>query len=156
MKSSGFSAFPLLTGPTDFLEGSDVFWWCNKWTRLNLLNLRLNICFEHDSSRGSSNNNTCNIFSCLTVLIWVETVTCEAFSLTEMIWFCLYSSWNTVDDIKSRSQEKHVKLCSKLNSLLSHKKSSLYQCSLNYFQVSKLSLRVVLSLLLKLLVKISR
>ena len=57
---------------------------------LYLLNLRLNICIGNDSSIGS-----------------------EAFSLTEMIWFHLNSSWNTVDEIKSRSQEKHVKLSSK-------------------------------------------
>ena len=104
----------------------------------------MNICFDHDSSRESSNNNTCNILSCLTVLIRVGTVTCEAFSLTEMIWFCIYSSWITVDDIKSRSQEKHVKSSSNLNSLLSHERSSLFQCNLNHFQASKLSLIAVL------------
>ena len=105
----------------------------------------MNICFDHDSSRESSNNNTCNILSCLTVLIWVGTVTCEAFSLTERIWFCLYSSWIEVDDITSRSQKKHVKLSSKCNSQLSHERSSLFQCSLNHFQASKLSLCAILS-----------
>ena len=112
--------------------------------RLYLSNLRLNICFGNNSCRGRSNINTSNILSALTVLIWVGTVTCEAFSLTEMIWFCIYSSWITVDDIKSRSQEKHVKSSSNLNSLLSHERSSLFQCNLNHFQASKLSLIAVL------------
>ena len=156
MKSSNFSAFPLLSGHTGFLEGSDVFWWGNKWAQLYLLNLRLNICFDNHTSRGISNSNTCNFLSSRTVLIWVGTVTCEAFSLTERIWFCLYSSWIAVDDITSRSQKKHVKLSSKCNSHLSHERSSLFQCSINHFQGSKLSLCAVLSLLLKLLVKISR
>ena len=102
-----------------------------------LLNLRLNICIDNDSSKGSSNSSTCNILSTRRVLIWVGTVTSEAFSLNEMIWFRLNSSWITVDDIKSRSQEKHVKLSPKFNSLLSHEMSSLFQCSLYYFQASE-------------------
>ena len=110
--------------------------------RLYLLNLRLNICIDNDSSRGSSNSSTCNILSSRRVLIWVGIS--EAFSLTEMIWFRLNSSWNTVDEIKSRSQEKHVTLSSKFNSLLSHEMSSLFRCSLYHFQSSKLSLRAVL------------
>ena len=75
---------------------------------------------DNDSSRGSNDSITCNILSSRTVLIWVGIITSEAFALTEMIWFCLYSSWITVDDIKSRGrgQEKHVKLSSKLNSPL--------------------------------------
>ena len=64
-------------------------------------------------------------------------LTSEAFSLTETIWFHLNSSWITVYDRKSRSQEKHVKLSSKLNSVLSHKMSSLFQYSLYHFQASK-------------------
>ena len=102
-----------------------------------LLNLRLNICIDNDSSKGSSNSSTCNILSSRRVLIWVGIVTSEAFSLNEMIWFRLNSSWITIDDIKSRSEEKHVKLSLKFNSLLSHEMSSLFQCSLYYFQASK-------------------
>ena len=34
MKSSNFSAFPLLSDHTGFLEGSDVFWWGNKCVQL--------------------------------------------------------------------------------------------------------------------------
>ena len=34
----------------------------NQWTRLYLLNLRLNICIDNDSSRSSSNSSTCNIY----------------------------------------------------------------------------------------------
>ena len=71
---------------------------------------------------------------------------CEAFSLTEIIWFCLYSSWIRVDDIKYRSQEKHVKLYSKFNSPLYQERSSLFQCSLNHFQASKLSPRPLYSI----------
>ena len=126
-----------------------------------LLNLRLNICIENDSSRGSSNSSTCNILSSRRVLIWVGIVTSEAFSLTEMIWFHLNSSWITVDDIKSRSQEKHVKLSSKFHSILSHEMSSLFQSSLYHFQASKLQYlsasRPLFSVSQeKLLVKISR
>ena len=122
-------------------------------------NLRLNICIDNDSSRGSSNSGTCNILSRCRVLIWVGIVTSEAFSLTEMIWFRLNSSWITVDDIKSRSQEKHVKLSPKFNSLLSHEMSSLFQCSLYHFQASKvICVCCPLSSVSqeKLLVKISR
>ena len=102
------------------------------------LYLRLNICIDNDSSMSSSNSSTCNILSSRRVLIWVGIVTSEAFSLTEMIWFRLNSSWITVDDIKSRSQEKHVKLSSKFNSLLSHEMSSLIQ---NSMQVSTIGTR---------------
>ena len=52
-----------------------------------LFNLRLNICIDNDSSRGSSNSGTCNILSSRRVLIWVGIFTSEAFSLTEIIWF---------------------------------------------------------------------
>ena len=106
--------------------------------QLYLSNLRLNICIDNNSIRGSSNSSTCNILSSRRVLIWVGIVTSEAFSLTEMIWFRLNSSWITVDDIKSRSQEKHVKLSSKFNSLLSHEMSSLIQ---NSMQVSTIGTR---------------
>ena len=85
--------------------------------RLCLLNLRLNICIDNDSSKGSNNSSTCNVLSSRRVLIWVGIVTSEAFSLTELTWFRLNSSWITVDDIKARSKEKHVKLSSKFNSL---------------------------------------
>ena len=122
MKSSSFSAFPLPSGHTGFLEGSDVFWCGNKWARLYLLNLRLNICFDKVSSRGSSNSNTCNIFSSRTVLIWVGAVTCEAFSLTEMIWLCLYSSWITVDDYNIQKPRETRKVIHKIQfSLISWK-----------------------------------
>ena len=57
------------------------------------------------------------ILSSRTVLLWVGIVASETFSLTKMIQFRLYSSWIKVDDIKSRCQEQHVKLSSKLNSL---------------------------------------
>ena len=103
--------------------------------QLYLFNLRLNICTDSDSSRGSSNNDTCNILSSCRILIWIGIVTSEAFSLTEINWFRLNSSWITVDDIKSRSQEKHAKLSSKFNLFLSHKMCSLFQCSLYYFAV---------------------
>ena len=103
--------------------------------RLYLLNLPLNVCIDNDSSRG--NSSTCNIFSSRRILIWDGIVTSEAFSLTEMIWFRLNSSWITVDYIKSRSQEKHVKVSSKFDSRLPHKMSSLFQCSLYHFQASK-------------------
>ena len=114
MKSSSFSAFPLLTGRTGFLEGSNVFWWVNKWARRYLLNLRLNICFHNDRSRGSSNNNTCSILCSLTVLIWDGADTCEAFSLTEVIYFILlilnYSWW-----YKIHKPRKTRKLSSRFN-----------------------------------------
>ena len=122
MTSPSFSAFPLPSGHTGFLEGSDVFWCGNKWARLYLLNLRLNICFDKVSSRGSSNSNTCNIFSSRTVLIWVGAVTCEAFSLTEMIWLCLYSSWITVDDYNIQKPRETRKVIHKIQfSLISWK-----------------------------------
>ena len=95
----------------------------------------MNICIDNDSSRG--NSSICNIFSSRRILIWDGIFTSEAFSLTEMIWFRLNSSWITVDYIKSRSQEKHVKLSSKFNSLLPHEMSSLFQCSLYHLQASK-------------------
>ena len=63
-------------------------------------------------------SSTCNIIFSLTVLIWVGIVTSEACCLTEVMWFHLHSSWITVDDIKFRSQEKHVKLFWKFDSLL--------------------------------------
>ena len=102
--------------------------------RLWLLNLRLNICIDNDSSRDSSNSSTCNILSSSTVLIWVGIVTGETFSLTEMIRLRLNSFWITVDRIKSTSKEKQIKLSSKFNSLLSHEMSSLFQCSFYPFK----------------------
>ena len=59
-----------------------------------------------------------------------------------MIWFRLCSSWITVDDINSRSQEKHVKLSSKLNSIFNHEMSSLFRRSQD-FEASQLSLRAL-------------
>ena len=142
MKSSRFSACFLFLSLLDTLVFlKDPMYFAKVINDSLLIELT-----ENDSSRGSSNNSTCNILSSRRVLIWVGIVTSEAFSLTEMIWFRLNSSWITVDDIKSRSQEKHVKLSSKFNSLLSHEMSSLFQCSLYHFQASKLSLRAVLSL----------
>ena len=149
MKSFSFSAcflFLSLLETLVFLKEPMYFGKIpNKWARLYLLNFRLNICIDNDSSRASSNCSTCNILSSGTVLIRVGIVTSEAFSLTEMIWFRLHSSWITVDDIKFRSQAKHVQLSSKLYSLLSHEISSLFQRSLYYIQAGKLSLRTVLS-----------
>ena len=86
-----------------------------------MLNLQLNICI--DSSRGSSNSSSCYTLSSCTVSMWVGIGTTRLpseTSLTEIIWFRLGSSWIKVDDIKSRGQEKHVKVSSKLNSLLYH------------------------------------
>ena len=65
-----------------------------------------------------------------------------------MILLRLYLSWITDDDKKSKGQEKHVKLCSNFNLLLSHETKSLFQRSLYHFQASKLSPRAILSLLL--------
>ena len=101
-------------------------------TRLCSSNLWLNICIDNDSSRGSCNSSTCNIISSRRVLIWVGIVISEAFSLTEMIWFRLNSSWIIVDDIKCRTQEKYVQLSWKFNSLLSHEMSSLFQSYLPF------------------------
>ena len=119
----------------------------NKWARLYLLKFQLNICFDNDSSRACSNSGTRKILCSPTISIRVGVVTSEPFSLTEMICFRLYSSWITVDEIKSRSQEKHIKSFLKFSSLLSHERSLLFQCTLYHFQSSKLSLRAVLSLL---------
>ena len=50
------------------------------------------------------------------------------FFLTEMIWFCLYASWITVNDIKSRSQEKQSKVILKLQfALVWRNKLFIYQ-----------------------------
>ena len=100
MKSFSFSACFLFLSLLDtlvFLKDPMYFGKIpNKWAQLYLLKLRLNICIDNDSSRASSNSSTCNILSSSTVLIRVGIVT-EAFSLTEMIWFRLHSSWITVD-----------------------------------------------------------
>ena len=64
----------------------------------------MDIWNNNDSSSGSSNSSTCNIRSCRTFLIWVGIVTSEVFSLTRMIWFSLYSSLITNDDIKFRGK----------------------------------------------------
>ena len=121
MKSFSFSAcflFLSLLETLVFLKDPMYFGKIpNKWARLYLLNLRLNICIDNSSSRASSNCSTCNILSSSRVLIRVGIVTSEVFSLTEMIWFRLHSSWITVDGIKSRTQAKHVQLSSKLYSL---------------------------------------
>ena len=84
----------------------------------------------------------------LSVLIWLEIITSEAFlfnCLHDLVLslFILNYSWV----IKSRSHEKHVKLCSNFSSLLSHDTNSLFQRILYHFPASKLSLpslRVVL------------
>ena len=74
----------------------------------------MDIWNNNDSSSGSSNSSTCNIRSCRTFLIWVGIVTSEVFSLTRMIWFSLYSSLITNDDIKFRG--KRNKSCYRQNS----------------------------------------
>ena len=63
-----------------------------------------------------------------------------------MIWFCLYASWITVDDIKSRSQEKQKKVILKLQfALISRNK--LFICQAFYFNtVSIYHFLAVLSL----------
>ena len=55
---------------------------------------------------------------------------------------------NTVDDITSRGQEKHVKLSSKLNSLFNHEMNSLFRRR-QQFQASKLSLHALSIIFLK-------
>ena len=107
MKSSSFSAwFRSLSLLVTMVFLKDPLYFGkvggNKWAWLYLLNLRLNVCIDNYNGRGSSNSSTCNILSSHTVLIWVEIVTSKVFYLTEMICFRLYSSWITVDDIKSR------------------------------------------------------
>ena len=62
------------------------------------------------------------------ILISLGIVTNETFSLTEMTWFRLYSSSITVDDIKSKSQDKHVKLSSNSIHSLSHKRLLVKIC----------------------------
>ena len=96
------------------------------------MKLQLNICIDNSSSESSSNSSTCNLPSSRTVLIQLEIVTSEVF-----LFNCLHDLFSvlfifTVEDIKSRSQEKHVKLCSNFNSLLSHETNSLlsYLCLL--------------------------
>ena len=81
-------------------------------------------------------------WQCPSVTVFHEAIEIPSFilSLTEMIWFRLCSSWTTVDDIKSRGQEKYLKLSSKSNSLFNREMSSLFRRSL-HFQASKLSLR---------------
>ena len=55
--------------------------------------------------------------------------------VTEMVWFCLYASWITVDDIKSRSQKKQKKVILKLQfALISRNKLFIYQAL--YFTLS--------------------
>ena len=119
----------------------------NKWSRLYWLKLQLNICIDNSNSESSSNSSTCNLSSSRTVLIQLEIVTSEAF-----LFNCLHDLFSglfifTVEDIKSRSQEKHVKLCSNFSSLLSHKTNSLFQRSLYHFPASKLSLAFPLCVL---------
>ena len=92
--------------------------------RLYLLKLRLNICIDNDSRRGSSNSSTCNILSSCRVLIGVGIVTSEAFSSTEIIWFRLNSSLITVDSIKSRIQERTLYF----NAASSNLKQASYLC----------------------------
>ena len=94
-------------------------WKGNKWSRLYRLKLRSNICIDKSRSQGSSNSSTSNLLSFSTVLTWLL--------FSGMIWFRFYSSWITVEDAKSRSQEKHVKLYSNFSSLLSHETNSLFQ-----------------------------
>ena len=147
LKSSSFSACFIFLSLATLVFLKDLMYFGKVINGLDLLNLRLNICFNNDSSWRSSNSSTRNILYSLTILIWVGIVTREAFYLTEMIWFYLYSSWTEFDDIKSRNQEKPVKLSSKFNSLLPHERSYLFQCSLYYFQASKLSLPAVFFLL---------
>ena len=105
--------------------------------RLYLLNLRLNIRIDNDISRGSSKNSTCNIPR--RVFIWVEIVTSEVFSLTEMIWFYLIHL--DLQLTKSRSQEKHVKLSSKFNSLYLMKWALYFDVVPTIFKASYLFVR---------------
>ena len=130
MKSSNFSAcflFLSLLATLVFLKDPMYF---GKVINDSLL-IEL---IENDSSKGSSNSSTCNNLFSRRVLIGVGIVTSEAFSFTE---FRLNSSC-TVDDMNFRSQDKHVKLSSKFNSLLSHEMSSLIQ---NSMQVSTIGTR---------------
>ena len=86
MKSSSFSVcflFLSLLATLVFLKDPMHFGQRNNWAWPYLLNLRLNICIDNDSSRRSSNSSTFNILSSRKVLAT------ETFSLTEMVWFCL-------------------------------------------------------------------
>ena len=113
---------------------------CNIWSQIYWLKLRLNICIDNSSSKGSSNSSTCNLLSSRAVLI-----TSEAFSFNCLHNLISYLFIFTVEDIKSRSQKKHIKLCSNITSLLSYEKNFLFQGSL-YFPASKSSLCVSFSL----------
>ena len=47
------------------------------------------------------------LFTGCSVFLPMSSLASEAFSLTEVVWFGLCSSWITVDDIKYRGTEKH-------------------------------------------------
>ena len=97
--------------------------------------------WQQSSSKGSINSSICNLLSSCTVLIWLEIVTSEAFlfdGLHDLISSLLM--WTTVEDVKSRSQKKHVNLCSNFSSLISHETRPLFQCIFYHFPASKLSL----------------
>ena len=105
------------------------------------MKLRLNICIDKSSSKGSSNSSTCNFFSSRTVLIWLTIVTSEAFlfnCLHDLIssLFILNYSWR----YKVQKPRWTRKVMLKFQLVLSHETNSLFQRSLYHFPASKLSL----------------
>ena len=105
------------------------------------MKLRLNICIDNSSSKGSSNSSTSSLLSSRTVLIWLAIVTSEAFlfnSLHDLIssLFILNYSWGY--EVQKPRWTRKVLL--KFQLVLSHEKNVLFQRSLYHFPASKLSL----------------
>ena len=142
-EGSCFFSFPLLTttlpchitNVTGFFEGFAFARWCSRlyWYNLKLKFVLTSVVVELV---------VISVLATFFPLVQSSSVSMtwnshwwSLFFLTEMIWFCLYASWITVNDIKSRSQEKQSKVILKLQfALISRNKLFTYQAL--YFTLS--------------------
>ena len=105
------------------------------------MKLRLKICIDNSSSKGSSNSGTCNLLSSRTVLIWLAIATSEAFlfnCLHDLISSLFILNYSWIYKVQKPRETRKAML--KFQLFLSHKTNSLFQCSLYHFPPSKLCL----------------
>ena len=136
-----------ITSVTGFFEGFAFVRWCSRlyWYNLKLKFVLTSVVVELV---------VISVLATFFPLVQSSSVSMtwnshwwSLFFLTEMIWFCLYASWITVNDIKSRSQEKQSKVILKLQfALIWRNKLFIYQAlyfntvSIYIFLPSSLSL----------------
>ena len=144
-----FKSFPLCSLPHWFSWGIYFGKVANKWSRLYWLELRLTICIDNISSKGSSDSSTCNLLSSGTVLIWLEKVTSEWSLFIQLFTWFDFVFIHLELQLKIENPEATTrKVMLKLQfTLISRNELFISMQSLPFSSKQIISLRVVLSFL---------